>query len=94
MDIKGIKLPCVGDTAWHKLIKAAKKQGLTHAQFKQLVAASNAQHDGTLKTGKIKAQQLDKHMYTGARGIGAARSFKPAPTAKRHSRISASASLF
>ena len=94
MDIKGIALPCVGSTAWHKLIKAARKQGLTHAQFKQLVHASNAQHDGTLKTGKIKAQELDKHMYTGARGIGAARSFKPAPTAKPHSRISASVSLF
>ena len=94
MNIKGIALPCVGSTAWHKLIKAARKQGLTHAQFKQLVRASNAQHDGTLKTGKIKAQELDKHMYTGARGIGAARSFKPAPTAKPHSRISASASLF
>ena len=94
MDIKGIALPCVGSTAWHKIIKAARKQGLTHAQFKQLVRASNAQHEGALKTGRIKAQQLDKHQLIGARGIGAARSMKPAPTATRHSRISASVSLF
>ena len=94
MDIKGIALPCVGSTAWHKVIKALKRAGLCHADFKRLVSASNAQHDGTLKTGKIKAQQLDKHLYTGGRGIGAARSFKPAPTAQRHSRISASASFF
>ena len=93
MDIKGVKLPCVGSTAWHTLIKAAKKQGLTHAQFKQLVSASNAQHDCTFKTGKIKAQQLDKHQYIGARGIGAGRSFKPAPMAQRHSRINASISF-
>ena len=95
MNIKGVELPCVGSTSWHKLIKDIKRAGLyDHATFKALVKASNAQHDGTLKTGKIKAQQLDKHMYTGARGIGAARSFKPAPTARPHSRISASVSLF
>ena len=93
MNIKGIALPCVGSTLWHKVIKAARKQGLTHSEFKQLVRASNAQHDGTLKTGKIKAQQLDKHQYTTGRGIGAARSFKPAPMAQRHSRISASISF-
>ena len=95
MTNKSIVLPCVGSEAWHKFIKAARKAGLLndHADFKALVKLSNKQHDGTFKTGKIKAQELSKHQYTGAHGIGAARSMRPAPTAKRHSRISASVSF-
>ncbi len=90
-----IDLPLVGSEAWHKFIKAARKAGLldSHADFKALVKLSNKQHDGTFKTGKIKAQELGKHQYTGAHGIGAARSMRPAPTAKPHSRISASVSF-
>ena len=93
MNIKGIVLPCVGSSDWRKLINKARKLGLTHAQFKQLVTASNNQHDATFKTGKIKAQQLDKLLLCGGKGIGAARSFKAAPMASKHSRISAIASF-
>lgn len=90
-----MKLPLVGSTAWHKFIKAARKAGLLndHGAFKALVKLSNKQHDDLLKTGKVRATDLSKQVYTGSRGIGAARSFKPAPTAKRHSKMSASLSF-
>jgi len=89
MYVNGIKLPCVGSSEWHKLIKDARKLGLTHSQFKQLVKAANIQHNATFKTGKIKAQQLDKMLYSGGKGVGAARNTKAAPMASKHSRISA-----
>ena len=93
MYVNGIKLPCVGSSEWHKLIKDARKLGLTHSQFKQLVKAANIQHNATFKTGKIKAQQLDKAQYNCGKGVGNARSMRTAQMASKHSRISASASF-
>ena len=93
MNIKGISLPCVGSSAWRKLISKARKVGLTHTQFKQLVTASNIQHNAIFKTGKIKAQQLDKAQYACGKGVGNARSMRAAPMASKNSRISASASF-
>ena len=96
MKKQGISLPLVGSTDWHKFIKVARKAGLLDnpADVKGLVKLRNKQHDELLKTGKVRATDLNKQQYSGSRGIGAARSFKPAPTAKRHSIMSASASFF
>ena len=93
MDIKGIVLPCVGSTAWRNLISKARKVGLSNSQYKQLVTASNIQHNGAFKVGKIKAQQLDKAQYNCGKGVGNARSMRTAQMASKHSRISASASF-
>jgi len=93
MDITGVSLPLVGSEKWRVLISKARKIGLTHSQFKQLVAASNKQHNHAFKTGKIKAQNLGGIVYINARGIGAARNFKAAPMANKTSRINAGISF-
>ena len=82
------KLPTVGSTALHKLIKS---YNLDKTELKLLIHLSNKQNALPFMTNKNKQRKVvTKTQYKNSREIGASRHyFDSRPMAEKHSTISA-----